>query len=57
MYLSVRTLPNIAELAKGKFSRSDLRELDIDDSLGYASSGGVVARVHLKQNIKVANAC
>ncbi len=33
-HVSVRTLPSVAELAQGKVSISDLRELDIDDLLG-----------------------
>lgn len=32
--VSVRTLPNVTDLAQGKVSLSDLRELDIDDLLG-----------------------
>lgn len=32
--VSVRTLPSVAELAQGKVSASDIRELDIDDLLG-----------------------
>ncbi|RJX30715.1 MAG: polysaccharide biosynthesis protein [Oxalobacter sp.] len=32
--VSVRTLPSIADLAQGKVSVSDLRDLDIDDLLG-----------------------
>lgn len=32
--VSVRTLPSVTELAQGKVSVSDLRELDIDDLLG-----------------------
>ena len=32
--LIVRTLPNIADLAKGKFDRDDLKELGIDDLIG-----------------------
>ncbi|MDR2507674.1 MAG: polysaccharide biosynthesis protein [Candidatus Accumulibacter sp.] len=32
--VSVRTLPSITELAQGKISVSDIRELDIDDLLG-----------------------
>ena len=32
--VSVRTLPSVTELAQGKVSMSDLRELDIDDLLG-----------------------
>jgi FlaA1/EpsC-like NDP-sugar epimerase len=32
--VSVRTLPSVTELAQGKISTSDLRELDIDDLLG-----------------------
>lgn len=32
--VAVRTLPNVTDLAKGKVSISDLRELDIDDLLG-----------------------
>ncbi|HCY16738.1 MAG: capsular biosynthesis protein [Curvibacter sp. GWA2_64_110] len=32
--VSVRTLPSVTELAQGKVSTSDLRELDIDDLLG-----------------------
>ncbi len=32
--LVVRTLPNIAELAKGKFDRNDLKELEIGDLIG-----------------------
>tara|TARA_Y100001968_G_scaffold316258_1_gene343861 strand:+ start:10117 stop:12066 length:1950 start_codon:yes stop_codon:yes gene_type:complete len=32
--LIVKTLPNIAELAKGKFDRNDLQELGIDDLIG-----------------------
>ncbi|KIF82717.1 polysaccharide biosynthesis protein [Noviherbaspirillum autotrophicum] len=33
-HVSVRTLPSLTELAQGKISTSDLRELDIDDLLG-----------------------
>jgi FlaA1/EpsC-like NDP-sugar epimerase len=33
-HVSVRTLPSVTDLAKGKVSISDLRELDIDDLLG-----------------------
>lgn len=33
-HVSVRTLPSVTELAQGKVSTSDLRELDIDDLLG-----------------------
>jgi len=33
-HVSVRTLPSFSELAQGKVSISDLRELDIDDLLG-----------------------
>lgn len=33
----VRTLPSVTELAQGKVSTSDLRELDIDDLLGRES--------------------
>lgn len=33
-HVSVRTLPNMIDLAQGKVSISDLRELDIDDLLG-----------------------
>jgi FlaA1/EpsC-like NDP-sugar epimerase len=32
--VAVRTLPNVTDLAQGKVSISDLRELDIDDLLG-----------------------
>lgn len=32
--VSVRTLPSLTELAQGKVTTSDLRELDIDDLLG-----------------------
>ena len=32
--VSVRTLPSVSDLAKGKVTISDLRELDIDDLLG-----------------------
>lgn len=32
--VSVRTLPSVTELAQGKVSTSDLRDLDIDDLLG-----------------------
>ena len=35
--VSVRTLPSVMELAQGKVSTSDLRELDIDDLLGRDS--------------------
>jgi FlaA1/EpsC-like NDP-sugar epimerase len=34
VHVSVRTLPSVTELAQGKVSISDLRELDIDDLLG-----------------------
>ena len=34
LQLSVRTLPGISDLATGKVSLSDIRELDIDDLLG-----------------------
>ena len=33
-HVSVRTLPSMADLAQGKVSISDLRELDVDDLLG-----------------------
>jgi len=33
-HVSVRTLPSVVDLAQGKVSVSDLRELDIDDLLG-----------------------
>ena len=33
-HVAVRTLPSVTDLAKGKVSVSDLRELDIDDLLG-----------------------
>ncbi|MFJ3044317.1 polysaccharide biosynthesis protein [Herbaspirillum chlorophenolicum] len=33
-HVSVRTLPSLTDLAQGKVSISDLRELDIDDLLG-----------------------
>lgn len=33
-HVSVRTLPSVNDLAQGKISVSDLRELDIDDLLG-----------------------
>lgn len=33
-HVSVRTLPSMSDLARGKVSISDLRELDIDDLLG-----------------------
>jgi FlaA1/EpsC-like NDP-sugar epimerase len=32
--VAVRTLPNLGDLAQGKVSQSDLRELDIEDLLG-----------------------
>ena len=32
--VSVRTLPSVSDLAKGKVTISDLRELDVDDLLG-----------------------
>ena len=32
--VSVRTLPTVSDLAKGKVTISDLKELDIDDLLG-----------------------
>jgi FlaA1/EpsC-like NDP-sugar epimerase len=35
--LAVRTLPNLSDLAKGKITASDVRELDIDDLLGRES--------------------
>ena len=35
--VAVRTLPSIADLAQGKVSIADLRELDIDDLLGRES--------------------
>jgi len=34
MQVSVRTLPSVTELAQGKVSVADLRELDVDDLLG-----------------------
>ena len=34
--VSVRTLPTVSDLAKGKVTISDLKELDIDDLLGQA---------------------
>lgn len=33
-HVAVRTVPNVSDLAEGKISVSDLRELDIDDLLG-----------------------
>jgi FlaA1/EpsC-like NDP-sugar epimerase len=36
-HVSVRTLPSVTDLAQGKVSISDLRELDIDDLLGRES--------------------
>jgi FlaA1/EpsC-like NDP-sugar epimerase len=33
-HVSVRTLPSVTDLAQGKVSISDLRELDVDDLLG-----------------------
>ena len=36
-YVSVRTLPSMTDLAQGKISISDLRELDVDDLLGRES--------------------
>ena len=33
-HVSVRTLPNVTDLAQGRISASDVRELDIDDLLG-----------------------
>lgn len=33
-HVSVRTLPSVTDLAQGKVSVSDLRELDVDDLLG-----------------------
>lgn len=36
-HVSVRTLPSVTDLAQGKVSVSDLRELDIDDLLGRES--------------------
>ena len=33
-HVSVRTLPSVSDLAQGKISASDIRELDIDDLLG-----------------------
>jgi FlaA1/EpsC-like NDP-sugar epimerase len=35
--LAVRTLPNLSDLAQGKITASDVRELDIDDLLGRES--------------------
>lgn len=34
VHVAVRTLPSVTELAQGKVSTSDVRELDIDDLLG-----------------------
>lgn len=36
-HVAVRTLPSVTDLAQGKVSVSDLRELDIDDLLGRES--------------------
>ena len=36
-HVSVRTLPSVMELAQGKVTTSDLRDLDIDDLLGRES--------------------
>ena len=36
-HVSVRTLPSVTELAQGKVTTSDLRDLDIDDLLGRES--------------------
>jgi len=35
--LAVRTLPSLTDLAEGRVTTSDLRELDIDDLLGRDS--------------------
>lgn len=34
LHVAVRTMPGVSELAQGKVSVSDLRELDVDDLLG-----------------------
>ncbi len=46
--VSVRTLPSVTELAQGKISTSDLRELDIDDLLGREAvhSDDSILRAH-----------
>ena len=47
--VAVRTLPDLSDLAKGKITASDLRELDVEDLLGRDS---VSPHPHLlKQNI------
>ncbi len=49
--VAVRTLPSVTDLAQGKVSVSDLRELDIDDLLGRAA----VMPNHILLAMKVRN--
>ena len=49
VHVSVRTLPSVTELAQGKVSISDLRDLDIDDLLGREPV--VPDRFLLSQNV------
>jgi FlaA1/EpsC-like NDP-sugar epimerase len=48
--VAVRTLPSVTELAQGKVSMADLRELDIDDLLGRESV--VPNHILLAKNIR-----
>ena len=52
-HVSVRTLPNVSDLAQGKLGVSDLRDLDIDDLLGREPVAPDEALLHLNVRHKV----
>ena len=57
--VSVRTLPSLTELAQGKVSISDLRDLDIDDLLGrepVSPDIGLLAKNNAKKVVMVTGA-
>ncbi len=52
-HVAVRTLPSVTDLAQGKVSISDLRELDIDDLLGRdpVTPNGLLLAKNLKSKV------
>ena len=52
-HVSVRTLPNVSDLAQGKLGVSDLRDLEIDDLLGREPVAPHEALLHLNVRHKV----
>lgn len=52
-HVSVRTLPNVSDLAQGKLGVSDLRDLDIDDLLGREPVVPNEALLHLNVRNKL----